>query len=129
MDLFVKSWRGEASLAKAFWLVFILLWIILFWIISLIVSKINPHYDFFLHGSLIGSILFPYTLFSSICVWRCGQNSKMIWKVLTRIIVMLFVIFGLLDIYQMIMGPHILKIRTPTTAPRSVPIPATTSTI
>lgn len=118
MNLFAKSWRGEASLAKAFWLVYFLFSIMIGLIIAFILSLIIPSFTYVTYNNLIMSILFPYTVFSAICVWRCAKNALLIWSILARIVVVLAVISGLFHIYYLIAGPHMGTITSaPPTAP------------
>lgn len=116
MDLFAKSWKGEASLAKAFWLVYVLGIIIIGIIITILISLVIPHLNYLTHNNLVMTILFPYTLFSSICVWRCAKNSSVFWRILAKIIVILGIISGLFHIYYLINPPHIVPL-TPTSTP------------
>lgn len=99
MKLFERSWKGEASLAAAFWLVYFLGSIVIAIILSIIFSftvadfrtpEMMPYYS-----NVIKAIMFPYTLFSAICVWRCAKNSWILWNVLARIIAVLSVVFGI----------------------------------
>lgn len=104
MNLFTRAWKGQASLAAAFWLIHVLFGIILAIVVAIIMSFFVV--DFFrpevypLYTYLMMAIVFPYTLFSAICVWRCGKNSSMIWSVLARILVVLSVISGVISVLR-----------------------------
>lgn len=109
LKLFERSWKGEASLAAAFWLVYFLGSIVIAIILSIIFSytvvdfrnpEMMPYYS-----TVIKAIMFPYTLFSAICVWRCAKNSWILWNVLARIIAVLSIVFG---IYYILSALHIM---------------------
>lgn len=121
MGIFARSWKGEASLAKAFWLVYFLFGIIIGLIISILLSFVIPNFSYITHNNLIMTILFPYTVFSAICVWRCAKNSSAIWRILARIIVVLAIISGLFHIYYLFAVPHPTAINgVPTPTPTNV---------
>lgn len=98
MDMFGKSWRGEASLSTAFWIVYVVAGAILWLIVNFIVNSAAPGAVFIFKQSLCLLFLFPYTLFSTICVWRCGKNSHIIWSILSKIVVILALIYSVLAI-------------------------------
>lgn len=97
MNMFAQAWKGEAPLWKAFWLVYVVVGIIVGIIIAVIVAyAVAPGATPTANNDLIMTIGFPYTLFSAICVWRCGKNSAMVWNVLSKILVILSVIGGVM---------------------------------
>src|SRR5690349_19487594 len=98
MDMFKKAWNGQLSLAKAFWLIYVVVGIILGLIVSLVLSMMVANYNYQAYSSMIGAIVFPYTLFSAICVWRCGKNSSKVWDILSKIVVVLGVLGGIYNI-------------------------------
>jgi len=101
MSLFVQSWKGQASLAKAFWLVYVVIGLVIGIIVGILVYKMShasPEYQ----QNLSRAIMFPYTLFASICVWRCGKNSMMLWNILAKIIVVLGILGGLYSIFEIL---------------------------
>ncbi len=102
MNLFVRAWKGKASLAAAFWLVHVVFGIIIAIIISIICSFFIANFFtpdvYSQYSDLVMTIYFPYTLYSAICVWRCAKNSSMVWAVIARILVVLAIISGLISI-------------------------------
>lgn len=114
MGLFVRSWKGEASLAAAFWLVYFVFGIVIAIIITLIFSLVLPDFSYTKYHNQIMSIQFPYTLFSAICVWRCARNSIFIWRLLARIVVVLGVIGGIFNIVHLINPPAVTTETTTT---------------
>lgn len=107
--LFVQGWKGETSLAKAFWLIYILFGIIIAIIITLPFALLTP--DFMqspaaqLHYSpIIRTIYLPYSIYAAICVWRCGVKSNLFWKIVSRILVILSIALGLLQVVQLIIS-------------------------
>lgn len=105
MNILLKSWRGEASLAQAFWLVYIFFRLIVLIVIYITLSLILPNFDFILNNDLAMAILFPFTLFSAICVWRCSKKSDFIWRTIARALVLVDVISGLFHIVQLFRAP------------------------
>jgi hypothetical protein len=109
LKLFERSWKGEASLAAAFWLVYFVFSIIIGFIIAFIFAMMVPNFSnpeiYVQYTPLIKAILFPYTLFSAICVWRCAKNSWILWNVLARIIIVLAILGG---IYALLQVLHIM---------------------
>lgn len=96
-NLFVRAWRGEASLAAAFWLVYFVFSIILAILLVVIFKAINP---LFMDMNLIKAIMLPYTIYGAICVWRCGKNSMILWNILSKIAVILGVLGGCYALLQ-----------------------------
>ena len=119
LSFLARSWRGETSLAAAFWLVYFLFGLILSLIVSIIFKMGFPHINYLEYRSIIAAICFPYTLFSIVCVWRSAKNSSAFWRIIARIIVILSLIFGFLNLWIIVRPPHI-----PVTAPGPV-IPET----
>lgn len=99
LKLFERSWKGEASLAAAFWLVYFIGSIVIGIILAIIFSFFIPNFSspevvgYYSH--VIKAIMFPYTLFSAICVWRCAKNSWIVWNILARIIAVLAILSGI----------------------------------
>lgn len=96
MNLFWRSFTGRLSLAKAFWVVYLLFNIILILVISGVIYSFlyynqTPNsaaiLNFQISSRIILAIDFPYMLTSAIGVWRCAHDSPFIWRVLARIIV------------------------------------------
>lgn len=104
LGIFVRSWKGQESLAKAFWLVYALFGIIVGIVIALIFMLTVPNFDYATYNNTIMAVGFPYTLFSAICVWRCAKNSHIVWNILAKIVVVLGVIGGIASIIQMLQG-------------------------
>src|SRR5262245_41681580 len=106
LRLFEQSWKGEASLGKAFWLVYVLIGIIIQLIILGIFAFFVPNFltpeVYVKYQDLLVTIFFPYTLFSAICVWRCAKNSSKLWGILAKIVVALGVIFGVIGILHLL---------------------------
>lgn len=107
IDFFVRCWKGQESLAKAYWLLAVLFGLLLvtliiiifsfFLPVSEILSSENPFYQ-----RLITAIMLPFTIFSTVCVWRCGRNSTFIWRLLSRILVILAIIDGAFALIQVL---------------------------
>lgn len=114
MDIFTRSWKGEASLAAAFWLVYFLFGIILAIIVTLIFKVTVADFNYTQYQGIIAAVCFPYTLFSVICVWRCARNSSTLWRVLARIIVILAIIFGIYNLWAIAKGPYVVPPKTET---------------
>jgi hypothetical protein len=109
LTLFKRSWKGEASLAAAFWIVYFLCSLALGIIVGILFSLFVPNFtnpDVYIHYVYtIKAIISPYVIFSAICVWRCAKNSSMIWNVLARIIAVLAFIGS---IYYILFALHIV---------------------
>lgn len=109
LKLFIRGWKGEASLAAAFWLIYFLGSIVIGILLTLLFSFFIPSFSspevIGQYSYIIKAIMFPYTLFSAICVWRCAKNSSIIWNVLARIIAVLAILFG---IYYILLALHII---------------------
>ena len=104
LGIFRDSWQGKASLAKAFWLVYFVFGIIINLIVLALLSATMPGFNYEANSNLLMSIVFPYTLFSAICVWRCGKNSYILWNVLAKVVVVLALLGGLLALIHVIRG-------------------------
>lgn len=94
--LFERSWKGQASLAAAFWIVYFVCSIVIGLILGIIFSFVVPNFSnpdvYMQYVYTIKAIMFPYILFSAICIWRCAKNSWIVWNVLARIIAVLAVL-------------------------------------
>lgn len=98
-NLFVRSWKGQASLAAAFWIIYFVAVIVLYLVVFYIMDLIRPGLKTSpMFGSIIAAIIFPYVIYSAICVWRCAKNSNAVWKILARIIMVLVVLSGIFNI-------------------------------
>jgi len=100
-NVFAQAWAGRAALWKAFWII---------GVSGQIFVAVGTE---FLLGFLPRSILeesamiwsgtswstyFAYSLFSSICIWRCASNASPAWRDLSIAAVALngcFVAFGI----------------------------------
>jgi len=102
LKMYMQSWKGTASLAKAFWLVYIVTGIVLWIVVSVIVGMFNPNLDPMFKQNLVTVCVLPYTLFSLICVWKCASNSHIVWNVLARIVVVLALLGNIFSIVQII---------------------------
>ena len=103
MNIFVRAWKGQSSLAAAFWLVYFVGSIILYYIITFTLTRLRP--DLMRaspFGHMVFAILLPYTLYSAICVWRCGRNSEAFWRILSRIVIILAIIGAIASIISVI---------------------------
>ena len=108
-SLFKDAWNGQASLAKAFWLVYVVFGAIVGGIIllgfrlfdpSLIHNTMTNKEAYISFKNLYQTICLPYTVYSAVCVWRCAVNSSTIWKILARIVVVFGVIGGVAGLYM-----------------------------
>lgn len=88
LKLLVDSWKGDTSLAKAFWLVFGLFGFFIRIIITAFLF-LTFHPPLLWLRILIIEFALPYTIFSAICVWRCSNNPLPLWNVISRAIVLL----------------------------------------
>lgn len=104
LSIFKDSWNGNAHLWKAFWLVYFVFGIIISLIVAAILSVTVAGFSYATHNNLLMTIVLPYTIYSAICVWRCGKNSLMVWNVLSKIVVVLAVISGFIGLLQVIRG-------------------------
>ena len=100
MNIFVNCFRGEAPLWKAFWIVGVVFSIILDLILIAILHFAAPDMDPVTRSHWLVLLMFPYNIFVAICVWRCGKNSAAVWSILSKIVVVLGLITGVLDIYR-----------------------------
>ena len=115
VNLFVQSWKGEAPLWKAFWIIyFVMGYVVLFTIIIIlmfptIIDVFHQMQQMRLEGysfqethdysyntmyqeaiaklPLITAFALPYKLFCAISIWRCSKNSLIIWKALAVLVV------------------------------------------
>ena len=106
-NLFVKSYKGEASLAKAFWLIYVLFSMILSLVILGAFFIFIPDFSNTLQAneewyqSLIQVIQLPYLIFAAIAVWRCAKNSWIVWNILARVLIVLTVLGSFYEIYRL----------------------------
>lgn len=81
-------WRGEASLASAYWLVGTLGgWMLI---------SINAVVEVYARQFLVFAdlALLAFCVFASVSIWRCGRNTSWAgWGVLARIVVVLNALF------------------------------------
>ncbi|OGT35345.1 MAG: hypothetical protein A3F11_01740 [Gammaproteobacteria bacterium RIFCSPHIGHO2_12_FULL_37_14] len=115
VNLFVQSWKGEAPLWKAFWIVyFVMGYVVMFTVITILIfptvidvfsqmqqMKLDGYSFQEIHAysyntmyqegianlPLFTAIVLPYKIFCAISIWRCSKNSLMIWKVLAILVV------------------------------------------
>jgi len=90
ISLFKRSWRGEATLAEAFWLVFTLINLLIILTATFVLFHYTHDYDS--TRRMANTILFPYLIFSSTCVWRCEKNASEFFIVLSKAIVIMSVV-------------------------------------
>jgi len=98
-SLLIECISGQASLKKAFWIVYVLFGCIQFVIIECI-------FHFYFSGSFVTfeyhnqmtdqfiTLAFPYLFISSMCVWVCGKNSWIEWNILSKCIVIIPLTLG-----------------------------------
>ena len=99
LSLYKDAWAGKASLAKSFWLVYVVTTIVIN-IVVMIIFHMVGHPGSFL-ARLIPSL---YAIFSFICVWKCGKNSSTAWLVISRIWMVLVLLGAIINIFF----PHLL---------------------
>lgn len=104
-NIFVRAWQGKASLAAAFWLVYFVFGIILSLIIVICFSLFKPDFTFIGYSDIIVVIESPYILYAAICVWRCGKNSTALWRILSRIVIVIALLSVVLHIWNLIHPP------------------------
>ena len=97
--IFRQCWLGEASLAKAFWVVYVLYNLILITIIDFIIDYFvaGSFTPFYIHNRFLDMIItlaFPYLFISAMCVWVSGKNSARVWNILSKIVVLIPLIIG-----------------------------------
>ena len=107
IEFFIRSWKGEESLAKVFWLLYGVLGLVVVLIILIPFAILIP--NFFTqevitqYGDLINAISFPYVAFSAVCVWRCAKNSTAIKAFFAKAIVVISVISCFLSVFHLMM--------------------------
>lgn len=94
-DIFVKNWKGELSLAKSFWLVYVLFIIIIQLVLQIVFSKMLSTYTSDEINNLMMMVLLPYIIYCLISTWRCSEKSAMMWKILARGFLILAVLTGI----------------------------------
>lgn len=103
MNVYSESWKGKASLAAAFWIVYIVSGFLLGTVLSFIIAKASPAVSLSFRQGLMLALLLPYTLFATICVWRCGKNSWVGWSILSKIVVIIGLfngLYALIDLFR-----------------------------
>jgi hypothetical protein len=106
LKLFKQSWAGEAPLAKVFWIVYVLFGLIVIFTIDLLIDifvsgSFTPFYIHNKYTDMIITLFFPYLLFSSMCVWICGKNSWIEWNILSKISVIIPLIYSTFHITRL----------------------------
>lgn len=100
-NIFWRSFIGQESLAKAFWVVYVFynilihLFIAAILVIMLLYNQTPVSISVFTNeiaGKIVFAAAFPYTLFSAIAVWRCSYHSGFLWRLLARLMVVSHVI-------------------------------------
>jgi hypothetical protein len=99
LKLFKQCWVGEASLAETFWIVYVLYGLVVIITIDFIVDffiagEFTPFYVHNQFFDMIVTYAFPYLFFSAMCVWICGKNSWIGWSILSKIAVVIPLIFS-----------------------------------
>lgn len=61
--------------------IFFIVFSLIFPVIATVLGMLSLLFLVFLQG--------PYTVWNMVSVWRCGRNSKPVWKILSRIVVVL----------------------------------------
>jgi hypothetical protein len=90
LSIFTRCWRGEAALSEAFWLVFALINMTILGAATFVFFHYTHDYD--TTRRMVNTILFPYLIFSAVCVWRCEKNASEFFIVLSKAIVIMSVI-------------------------------------
>lgn len=89
----LRAWNGEASLGRAFWIVYILFGAIQLLILEYIFMQQTGAYILLdVHNAMTDKLItyaFPYLFFSTMCVWACGKKSWIEWKISSRLFVSL----------------------------------------
>lgn len=98
LNIFKLCWIGEASLAKAFWIVYVLFNLILIVLLDFLVDifvahSFTPLYIHNQYMDLIITLAFPYLLFSAMCVWICSKNASRFWRLVSKIVILIPIIF------------------------------------
>jgi O-antigen/teichoic acid export membrane protein len=96
MTLIAKIWKGEETLAKTFWIYFILV-NLCFQIVGVPIFL-----KFGWAGIWTGSILeFIWFIWIAVAIWRSSEkvNNK-IWKYMSRAVLFLFIAEGLYTLFQ-----------------------------
>ena len=79
-DIFRKGWRGELSLAKAYWLLLVLMSIMI-WIVDIIfMFMANKYFTVFMVA-----INLCYSLCALNIVCNCSQKSKPLWRLYAQL--------------------------------------------
>lgn len=99
LSLIMHCISGQASLFKAFWIVYVLFGCIQLIIIECIFHfyRATSYVTFEYHNQLTDQFItmaFPYLFLSSMCVWVCGKNSWIEWNILSKCIVVIPLTLG-----------------------------------
>jgi hypothetical protein len=94
LSLYKDAWAGKASLAKSFWLVYVVTAIVINIVLAIIFHFLGAPGNFV--ARLIPSL---YAVFSFVCVWKCGNNSSTAWKIISRIWMILVLIGTVLTLF------------------------------
>ncbi|MBB71665.1 MAG: hypothetical protein CMF50_04650 [Legionellales bacterium] len=112
-------WQGRRPLYKAFWVVYTLLpytlpWLTfsLLWLTKGLWPNAMDESNFFQadDGTLITimhvfMVMFvPYMIFATISAWRCGANSKVWWRYLSRIVIVIYSVYLLFALGHNLLG-------------------------
>jgi len=102
--IFIESWKGKVSLAKAFWIIYVLVFILLVITISIILlfvylsfPKLMEYPNLYMAQIILP---FPYLIYAAVCVWRCSNNATYLWKYLARTTILLHVLNTIILIVQ-----------------------------
>lgn len=101
MNIFENSWKGQASLSEAFWLVCVATWLVMSIILSMVISLAAPAVHPLVRQNLLLVFMLPYTLFAGICVWRCGKNAWIGWSIATKILVIFAFLISIFAVVQL----------------------------
>jgi hypothetical protein len=107
MNVFTQSYRGEASLAKAFWIVYVFVSIVLNLIAHFILNNFlsSEPAVFKAISIVLNCLILFYTFFAFICVWRCGKNSTPFWNVVSKIAIILGLAMSVFYVINAILIP------------------------
>lgn len=100
-NIFWQSFIGQEPLATAFWKIYFLNNILIHACLAIVVAAFLIYnqtpvstsiFTQFIACKIVLTAAFPYTLYSAVAVWRCSQDSALIWRLLARLIVVTHVI-------------------------------------
>ncbi|VVC76926.1 hypothetical protein AQUSIP_22530 [Aquicella siphonis] len=106
VKIYKQCWIGEASLAQAFWLIYVLFTVIFiiiadFLVDILVAGSFTPFYVHNQYSDLIITITFPFLFVNAMCVWISGKNSSWKWSLISKVTVILPLIFGTFHITRL----------------------------